>query len=400
MKLLRSPLAWLLLALVGTVAAPFAFSTDGGSVDEPLPEYGLPTTTPPPPINDELVALVREHADSCTVSVERSEVWACRAGLMRDTATYVAEKKPSDFASTLLAVARGLAGGPGLSAAAIAVFADHFERLGDDAKRQNATPAVVAVALALWSNLSDASAIRLAKPFAELAVLAGELDALLDAAARHRTPAAGAAARRSVARYGGVPAFERVRAIAEGPGGNPCDALVVARTLNLADATVRTEVCGWGKQYLRDAAAETCAATLMDQCDGAYVTTLLDEAERRLATRAADGKSAYRDPFAHAMRGLGVGEATQRRRVRAFLVKVARDSTVLDDVRANALRALPEQFYDMETYEVLQALAKHGDAPVSRGAFDALQTMEGDRKEQWAHRYAEAHARGATRAGP
>lgn len=384
----RSPLTCLLPAFALVLAIPFFFADGGEAAPAGPPIASTPREGPASaPSNDRLFGLVREHAESCVMDLERGGVRSCPLSLPVVTARYVSARKPVDFVVTLVTLASD-SRDPKLSAAAVTVFADHFDELGDDGKQWNASREVTMASIKLWLTLSDARGARLARAVAELAALSGDLDPLFTAAAHHPAQDARATAYRSVARYGGLPALRRVRAVSERPGGDPRDALDAARAMNLADEELRREVCGWGRRYLPNAAPETAAsaARLMGVCGAAYDGPLLSEAVRRLDTRSRDGRSAYRGPFADAMSALTADTAQRRERLRAFFVRVVSTAAVLDDVRASTLKNLPRKLYDLETYKILVRFEEHPNRAVATAALAARNEMDRDRGAQWARR--------------
>lgn len=340
----------------------------------------------PVALNQKLVSHVHEHAENCTVSVEAGQAYSCKDGITNDMSKYMREAKPTDFASTMIALVKDEKD-PKVSAAAVALFAEQFDYLGDDGKKKNATPEVVKDGLALFKEQKGNRGVRLAKVVTELATLAGQSDAAFAAAEQHGEKAARDNVYRSVLRYGRLAAFPKLEAVAKEKDEHRRAALdAVTKMSKLADDE-RGKVCPWAQSYLSDAdlGVASEAGQAMVYCKGEFVDALLGEAEKRLAAKHEDGKSQYRDPFATVMREPCFqfiknitdksGSEAQCDKVYAFLEKVTNDKTVDDKVRGLALWNIYYQRRDEKTLKLMRKYEKNPNKEISKRAGEAIKSL-------------------------
>jgi hypothetical protein len=333
------------------------------------------------PLNPTLVTHVKAHADKCTVNVENGQAYACKDNVTDAMSKYVRETKPVDFASTLIALVRKTDDAK-VSAAAVALFAEQWDNLGEEGKKKNARPAVVKEALAVLGESTGNRATRLAVPVTHIATIAGSFDELYAVADAHATKDARANVYRNLLVFGSLKAFDKVKEVAEKVPEHTVAALDAATKLG-AKATdeEKAAVCPWAQGYLahQDLRVAAEAGEAMVFCKGKYIDALLAEAETRVANKQ------YKDPFAMQMREpcfefiqdvtkMAANEK-QCDAVYAFLEKAANDPNVDDATRGLALWNIYYQRRDAKTLKLMRKYEKSPNKEVAKRAKEAIVSL-------------------------
>ena len=273
-----------------------------------VPGGGLRVVAPDLPVaaavepNPAIVEHVKAHVAKCTVNAEKGQVYSCKDRVTDAFSTFLREKKPEDFAATMIALVRKTDDAD-VSGAAVALLSEQFDNLGVEGKKKNASPAVAKSAVAMLQENKDNRAARLAASVAQLATIAGasdELGAVVDA---HPTKDVRDNAYRNLMVFGRLTTLPKLKEIAEKKPEHAASALdAVARMAPMTDAE-RAGACPGAKGYLsdKDSAVATEAAENMLFCKGEYIDALLAEAEARLNNKE------YKDPFAMVMRSPASG---------------------------------------------------------------------------------------------
>lgn len=330
-------------------------------------------------VDSTLVEHVKAHAEGCTVSVEAGQAYACKSGITDAMSKYVREKKPDDFASTMLSLIKKTDDAK-VSASAVALFAEQFDYLGEDGKKKNATPAVVKAGLQALKENAGNRATRLASPVTQLATLAGSLDELYAVADAHTVKEARDNVYRNLLVYGRLKAFPKLKLVAQRPE-HAVAALDAVPRMASPTAEEKGAVCPWAKGYLAstDAATATKAGWDMVVCKGEYIDALVAEAETRLKNKE------FKEPFASVMREPCfefISDITKKaaadaqcEAVYAFLEKVVNDSAVDDATRGLALFNIYYQRRDDKTLKLMRKYENHANKEVSRRAKEAIKSL-------------------------
>jgi hypothetical protein len=333
------------------------------------------------PLNPTLVAHVNAHAEKCTVNVEGGQAYSCKDNITDAMSKYMRETKPADFAATLIALIRKTSDAK-VSAAAVALFSEQWDYLGDEGKKKNARPAVVKEAIAALKENAGNRAARLAGPVTHLATLAGSFDELYVVADSHASKEARGNVYRNLLVFGSLKALPKLKEVAEKEPNYTVPALDAATRLgSTATDEEKGAVCPWAEGYLKhkdlNVAAE--AGQAMVFCKGKYVDSLLAEAETRLKNKE------YKDPFAMGMRepcfefitDITKKAASEKQcdAVYTFLEKAANDATVDDSTRGLALWNIYYQRRDDKTLKLMRKYEKSPNKEIAKRAKEAIDSL-------------------------
>ncbi|MBK7401206.1 MAG: hypothetical protein IPJ34_34360 [Myxococcales bacterium] len=326
-----------------------------------------------------LVDHVKAHAEGCTVSVEAGQAYSCKAGITDAMGKYVREKKPEDFASTMLSLIKKTEDAK-VSAAAVALFAEQFDYLGEDGKRKNATPAVVKAGLEAFKDNAGNRATRLANPVTQLATLAGSFDELYAVADAHSVKEARDNVYRNLLVYGRLKALPKLKLVAQRPE-HVVAALDAVPRMASPTPDEKAAVCPWAKGYLASTDAQAAAKAGWDMvvCKGEYIDALVAEAETRLKNKE------FKEPFSSVMREpcfefitditKKAAADTQCEAVFTFLEKVVNDGAVDDATRGLALFNIYYQRRDDKTLKLMRKYENHANKEVSKRAKEAIKSL-------------------------
>ncbi|MEZ4259587.1 MAG: hypothetical protein R3B36_11005 [Polyangiaceae bacterium] len=369
-------------ALACLVAAPACKKKEDAAKGEtPATSSSTTAAKAPAAMNQKLVSHVHEHAEKCTVNVEQGQAYSCKDGITNDMSKYMRDTKPTDFASTMIALVNSTEDDK-VSAAAVALFSEQFDYLGDDGKKKNATPEVVDAAIKMWKAQKGNRASRLASPVTQLATLAGASDKIFAAAAEHEEKGARDNAYRYVLKYGRLDALPKLQEIAKDKEEHRRASLDAVTKMPKLTEAERSIVCPWAQGYLGDSdlGVASEAGQAMVYCKGEFVDALLGEAEKRLAAKE------YKDPFATVMREPCFqfikditdksGTQAQCDKVYAFLEKAANDKNVDDRTRGLALWNIYYQRRDETTLKLMRKYEKHPNKEISKRAGEAIKSLK------------------------
>lgn len=338
-------------------------------------------STPPAKIvmNAAIVERAKAHAAGCTINIESGQAYSCAAGITDATNKLIREGKPADFAATLAELARSKED-PKVSAAAVAIYADQFDYLDEDAKRRNATPAAIEATLAAFKESSGPRAVRLAKPTVHLATLGKSLDKIVTAVDGHATKAARDEGYRHMLTFARLEAFPAIKA-AGAKKEHATAALDSIRNMYKPTAAEKAAVCPWAEGFLGDADGDTAASAGRDMvyCRGSHIDALLTEAGKRLDA------GRFKSPFSQVMREPcfqfagaltpSAADVAQCDRVYTFLEKAANDAKVDDATRGLALWNIYYQRRDDKTLKLMRKYEKSPNKEIAKNAQDAIKSL-------------------------
>lgn len=378
MKLRRSCSIAASALLVGTLAISGCGKKDTAAAGT-AGSTSVTAAGPKAPPNAALVERAKAHAAGCTVVVESGQAYTCAAGVSDATNKLVRDTKPNDFASSLADLARGKED-PKLAAAAVAILAENWDYLPEDAKRRNATPYAIEATLAAYQESSGARAVRLAKVATHVATLGNALAKLVATVDAHATKDARDEAYRHMMTFARLEAFPTIK-LAGAKKEHADAALDALRNMYKPSEAEKVQVCPWAKGFLGDADGKIAESAGQDMvyCRGEYIDALVAEAEKRLAA------GQFKNPFAMVMREPcfqfagaltpSAADVAQCDRVYAFLEKAANDPKVDDQTRGLALFNIYYQRRDDKTLKLMRRYEKNANKEVAKRAQEAIKSL-------------------------
>ena len=334
---------------------------------------------PKTPPNPALVERAKAYAAGCTIVVESGLAYSCAAGLTEATQKLVRDTKPNDFVSSLAEVARGKED-PKVASAAVTILSENWDYLPEDAKRRNATPEAVEVALAAYRESTGSRAVRLAKVTSHVATLGASLPKLIATVEAHASKDARDEAYRHMMTFARLDAFPTIKAA--GAKKEHADAALDAlRNMYKPTEAEKAQVCPWAKGFLGDGDGKVAESAGKDMvyCRGEYIDALVAEAEKRLAA------GQFKNPFAMVMREPcfqfagaltpSAADVAQCDRVYAFLEKAANNPKVDDETRGLALFNIYYQRRDEKSLKLMRRYEKNANKEVAKRAQEAIKSL-------------------------
>jgi hypothetical protein len=225
--------------------------------------------------------------------------------------------------------------------------------------------------------------LRQALPAAvHASMLANENDAVYAAIDKLGEPPLRAVGVRYLMSHGRLSALPKVQELSKDP--NPAVALAAVESAqNMYGWTPdeQAKVCPWASELLADErpAVSSKAASLLGNCGGSFVDSLLDSREKALKAGkfTAGSLGGLRDLCSQGRRNRANAPTDEQcKRSRKILERVVEDKGVEEQVRNSAFTSLAYQWPDAETLKVAKRLEKVKDSPLAETARRSIQRLE------------------------
>lgn len=213
-------------------------------------------------------------------------------------------------------------------------------------------------------------------------MLANENDAIYAAIEKLGDPPLRAVGVRHLMAHGRLGALPKVQELSKDP--NPAVALAAvesAQNMHAWTPDEQAKVCPWASELLADErpAVSSKAASLLGNCGGSFVDSLLESREKALKTGkfTAGSLGGLRDLCSQGRRSRANAPSEEQcRRSRKILERVVEDKAVDDQVRNSAFTSLAYQWPDEGTMKIAKRLEKVKDSPLAETARRSIQRLE------------------------